>query len=458
MMDHRLPEDTLFWIMEEDFRFWPPGEDPDGADDYTPAFAELVTTWSARPKSCLQPKSAPKRQGRSLAGASTNEEEGRAYRPPRVCTEFHEALPRGNSRPDDPNDGFSQDVADMVRIATMCSRAGWGDLIWVTWVPNKQKPTRIGHGTMCLLMTKDGMKAIKSATSRGVLHRGHIDLELQRWLRVAGEAERAQACYLYPPIGSYTEHPSECDPKQFGGDKTRKSGFFSGENPCHGTRQASDPKQRVKCMYQWRGSSWKDRVCEAFPPDNILHTAEFFWISCEFVSGKGIPKRKGKERGAKGTNPGKTEREKRAYRAFWKRMENRCWVEPGPGVKARCLPGTLTPATKTAQQMGTRAYRSVFNNCPLVQYRHEIRTVCQWSLWKMAGVLSLCVPITKEVPIANFPLEIPVRTSHSKFQLGAARATRQMCSSTATGSRSCMSPMRRRSVFFIMPASIRRQR
>ena len=32
--DHRFPDDTLFMLFEEDYRFWPVGEDPDKADDY----------------------------------------------------------------------------------------------------------------------------------------------------------------------------------------------------------------------------------------------------------------------------------------------------------------------------------------------------------------------------------------------------------------------------------------
>ena len=37
-----MPWDTLFWIIEEDFRFWPPGEDPDMADDYEKAVKGLI--------------------------------------------------------------------------------------------------------------------------------------------------------------------------------------------------------------------------------------------------------------------------------------------------------------------------------------------------------------------------------------------------------------------------------
>ena len=335
MTDQRLPDDTLFWVIEEDFRFWPPGEDPDGADDYESAKFCLVVDRTSVPKSGPPSRQGSKGQGKEQSGA---------YRPERICTEYHEALTRGSSREDDPNHGFSQDVCDVMRIATMSHRVGWGDLIWLSWVPNKKKPTRIGHGSQCLLLTKLGFHAIRSAIDRKVLKRGHIDLVLQAWLRAPHEAERARACYVYPPIGSYTEHASECDPKQFGGDNTRPSGFFSGENPCHGTRVATDPKARKKYLYQWRGPDWGARVCTAFPTDEeFLHSEEFVWKSCEEPTAfdGGLPSSAGKGKGKRkdkstwGSNPGETDRQKRAYRSFRTRMAKRYWV--ANPKEARCV-------------------------------------------------------------------------------------------------------------------------
>ena len=34
MLDKRMPEDTLYLVFEEDFRWWRPSEDPDSADEY----------------------------------------------------------------------------------------------------------------------------------------------------------------------------------------------------------------------------------------------------------------------------------------------------------------------------------------------------------------------------------------------------------------------------------------
>ena len=42
VMDARMPEDVLFVLLEEDFRFWPHGEDPDSADDYKARLGEVL--------------------------------------------------------------------------------------------------------------------------------------------------------------------------------------------------------------------------------------------------------------------------------------------------------------------------------------------------------------------------------------------------------------------------------
>ena len=305
-----MPDDTLFWICEEDFRFWPPGHDPDLADQYDKDLAAL--------------KKAREQQGGAGSSLPPSEVTAQSSLPPnqeRVQTEYHIALGQGCSDEAEDDQGFSREVIDMMRIATMCHRHKMGNLIWVSWVPKKQQTSRIGHGSCCLLMTKSGMFAVSEAKQRGLLKRGHIDLELQAWLLQGDEAEKAQACYIYPPIGSYTEHPSECDPAQFGGDKTRPSGFDSGENPCHGTRLWGDPKGREKAILQWR-PGWKDRPWIPFEPEAVLHSDKFLWKSFEDEDAVKTHYELVEMEG----NPGQTKREKRMFRSFKVRMTKRNWT------------------------------------------------------------------------------------------------------------------------------------
>ena len=130
VLDQRLPDDTLFWIMEEDFRFWPPRKDPDYADDNEGEYTIL------------------------MAAESSGESSGSSLPPSQESNE---------------NQGFSQDVVDMMRIATLCHRVGVGNFIWVNSVPRRH------HGSACILLTKDGMEAIRGALQRKVLKRGHVD-------------------------------------------------------------------------------------------------------------------------------------------------------------------------------------------------------------------------------------------------------------------------------------------
>ena len=320
VLDQRLPEDTLFWIMEEDFRFWPPQKDPDRADDYEEEYTILRAARSSHESSG---SSLPPSLGASTSYSGSRlppwNETSKSKAQERLSTQYHVALPKGDSREEDENQGFSQDVVDLMRIATMCHREGWGNLIWVTWVPKKKRRSFIGHGSGCILMTKAGMECVKGAMERKVLRRGHIDLELQSWLYTNDEAQLAHACWLYPPIGSYTEHESGCDPKNFGEGKTRPSGFFSGEKPCHGCRVEGDLYWRTKMLYQWKGGGGGGRVEKLFPSDSVLHDAAFDWKSYEeptaFDDGREQPEK-----------AVMTQREKRALRSFQKRMSMRNWV------------------------------------------------------------------------------------------------------------------------------------
>ena len=51
VMDARMPEDVLFLLFEEDFRFWPHGEDPDSADDYKARLCEVLQKKEEEPLS-----------------------------------------------------------------------------------------------------------------------------------------------------------------------------------------------------------------------------------------------------------------------------------------------------------------------------------------------------------------------------------------------------------------------
>ena len=130
-LDKRLLWDTLFMVFEEDFRFFPEGKDPYGCDDYGKRVTEMITdgVLATVPGSESPP---PQSQGAaSMLGKSS----GKGGKP-KPESRFHSTASRGSSDLfDHVNEGFSSNVADLVRWATVAHRHGMGNLVWVGWCP-----------------------------------------------------------------------------------------------------------------------------------------------------------------------------------------------------------------------------------------------------------------------------------------------------------------------------------
>ena len=144
VLDARLPEDVLFLIFEEDFRSWPQGEDPDGADDYKTRLDDILKKRKrSRSRSPIKMEKKPERteaEALPQTGAASSSASG-AYRPEakgkrrgNIVTEHHDTPIRGSTDVDDVNDGLSSNVADLLRMATLCHRENMGDLILVLLV------------------------------------------------------------------------------------------------------------------------------------------------------------------------------------------------------------------------------------------------------------------------------------------------------------------------------------
>ena len=139
-LDKRLPEDTLFMVFEEDYRFFPKGEDPDGCDDYGERVVKIVQRGFAKAHGfeSLPPQS----QGSaSMLGKSS----GKGGKP-KPESRFHSRSSRGSSDLKDVvNEGFSSNVADLVRWATVAHRLRMGNLVWVGWCPPIKSRVSLGR-------------------------------------------------------------------------------------------------------------------------------------------------------------------------------------------------------------------------------------------------------------------------------------------------------------------------
>ena len=150
------------------------------------------------------------------------------------------------------DEGFSQNVADLVRIATLASRNKMGELIWFGWCSkSSKKKSLIGHGSHGIMLTKTGAMAVHDAMTSGRVPRGDIDLVLLPWLREENVARTVGACYIYPSLGSFWEHVSGCGPVTYGG-RSRRAPFWlrqgrpsSRDEGCHCSEEAPTRHESV---------------------------------------------------------------------------------------------------------------------------------------------------------------------------------------------------------------------
>ena len=130
IMDARFPGDTLFIVMEEDYRFWPAGEDPQGCDNYHERLQQLLQEEDAMRRSGA---CRPDEEDFSVeAGGEGEHAKGRG-RGIRLAGKYHHTPVPASTNPSDPNHGLQQEVADLIRMATFCSRQKQSEIIWFGW-------------------------------------------------------------------------------------------------------------------------------------------------------------------------------------------------------------------------------------------------------------------------------------------------------------------------------------
>ena len=163
----------------------------------------------------------------------------------------------------------TETVIDLVRIATVAHRQKVGDLIWATWQPcgagkTPARSTTISSGAMFLMMTPKGAAMVSDnmqllgddgkvvhGTEDSVMKPGHFDVSLKAFLLEHGRDKGDAAipyCYIYPPMGNYTTHPSGCD-MSFAEGEGRPS-CWEEKWCCLGTKKSHDPKNREKYFAQ----------------------------------------------------------------------------------------------------------------------------------------------------------------------------------------------------------------
>ena len=210
ILSDRYPEDVLFFIFEDDFELFPKGVLPQD----TSSQVEYSSSSSGAPR--------PGPYVRAALGDKTIGEDELAIK--------HEET--------------SVYAEDMVKIVTMAARKGHGDLVWLGF--NAKRPSAVKAKSMVACGSQ--LLAITKRAARNILkfwdHRrpGHVDWELLAFCNDK-KASDDRCSFIWPPMGSYMEHDSECCPTE--GFRTSHWDF---NVACQGTRPAHDTKTREKAL------------------------------------------------------------------------------------------------------------------------------------------------------------------------------------------------------------------
>ena len=95
------------------------------------------------------------------------------------------------------------------------------------------------------MLTKTAARSLKVFLASGFKRAGHIDMLLKEWCCDSERLAGGGSCFVWPPVGSYREHLSECCPGMFKEKEARPSCWHQ-DWACPGTRPMHDPHGRPK--------------------------------------------------------------------------------------------------------------------------------------------------------------------------------------------------------------------
>lgn len=231
MTDGRHSPDTLFLVAENDFRFFREHcvSDRDWMAEVD-AFVEshlqgpeIVDSWGQ-----LRPSWPP--ESEDIIPSSDDELGGGSERVEPVAHRSVEEVQSsgmsfwGFSKAGkfmDKEAYQTEELCDLVRIATVAHRKGKGDLIWYSWVGAKSRRTMPSYGSNLVGVSQEGAFKLMAGIQK-VKKPHHFDIWLRNQCCDAGED--LQASYVLPAIGGFDEHISGCDPTN--------TGVEGGVRPC----------------------------------------------------------------------------------------------------------------------------------------------------------------------------------------------------------------------------------
>jgi hypothetical protein len=191
------------------------------------------------------------------------------------------AVPKGEPSASRGTQTFQNElVSDIVKLCTMAFVQGCGDFIWLGFNPpdkDKKKQTRtpkLSYGTQCVALNRRAALSLRSKLGTKGWKPDHIDQTFKAWCY--DDLLGGSACWVWPPVGSFRSHESECDPSC----GEREGGWSETLVRCPFVRPAYDQHGRSRELFMFRKKGAPEPVA-TMPNSFFEHPEDGLWFTCE---------------------------------------------------------------------------------------------------------------------------------------------------------------------------------
>ena len=298
-----MPDDTLYFIFEEDFEF----------------------TDSAAERRRRDTVSAA--AGASSSSAMTPEPPQKKLRAPPLQ---RDAAPSPSCRTEDWKSTFARDLSI---LCTAAFRAKVGDFVWLGYQPENcwKKSMKSGEpnprfGSHAVAVSKRGAALILEGLKQS--QPDDIDVFFRNWTAKLAAAS-GSVSFVWPPVGGFWAHMTECCPDQV---KVREP-FWESKWSCQGTRPSHDPQSRPKQIRRYKpNGKGTSTVAAELKEQDFVDSVRYCWRTrVPPTLGRAET---GSERQVRAARRAKTVQE--AFRRFVKTEKEACY-----SVEKQIFPGAL---------------------------------------------------------------------------------------------------------------------
>ena len=268
MLDVRHPEDTLFIVAEQDYRFYP----EDCVADWYGVVADVSRPGLDHNRKVIM-EDRPEPPSPSPAGdpPSPSPDEDVTTKPRDKKRKYIEWF--AAQHPTETNqEDISKELRELVQLCNRASMINRGHVVWMGWCPAGKRRSVPSFASHLVCVTKVGAKKMLEGMENGKLKKGHWDRVLRGWL--VGEnfqnPKVMGACFVWPTVGFYQTHASGCEPGI--GDRVAhwdQTYIQAGVAP-------TKSEHRARWLACWPaddkgGAEWLDQV-DFYIPQNVWYT------------------------------------------------------------------------------------------------------------------------------------------------------------------------------------------